>query len=113
VLSRQYIAFAHPRVLIDGFTETSRVLRSWLRQSGWKHKSGAVIVIHLVDAWEGGLSQLELTALQQLAKDMGASHSVIVEGGPELSDPEILRFSRARGLPLPYRPMEAIHSLES
>jgi hypothetical protein len=112
VLSHQFVAFAHPRVLIEGFLETQSLIRSWLRQSGWKYKSGVVMVLHVVDSWEGGLSQLELRALQEMAKELGASHSVVIEGGAELSDPEILRFGRAKGLPLPYRPLEAAPSLE-
>lgn len=108
VLSRHFVAFAHARVLIDGFRETGCVIRSWLRQSGWRYKNGAIFVIHVVDAWEGGLSELELRALNQMVREMGASHSVVIEGGPELSDPEILRFGRARGLPMPYRPVESL-----
>lgn len=112
VLSRQFTAFAHPRVLIEGYTETTGVIRAWLRQSGWKHKAGTSMVIHVLDHWEGGLSELELRALQQMAKELGASQSAVIEGGAELTDPEILRFARTKGLPLPYRPVEVVPSLE-
>jgi hypothetical protein len=94
VLSHPFVAFAHPRILIEGFMETESLLRAWLLLAGWKPRSGTIFVLHVLDAWEGGLSQLELRALQQLAKEVGAVRSVVVEGGPELSDPEILRIAR-------------------
>lgn len=109
VLSRQFLAFAHPRVLVDGYRETGCVLKSWLRQSGWKPKNGATFVLHVVDSWEGGLGEIEWRALNQLVREAtGAAHTVVIEGGPELSDPEILRFARARSLPMPYRPLESL-----
>ncbi|MGV3618982.1 MAG: hypothetical protein ACO1SV_26950 [Fimbriimonas sp.] len=110
VLSHPFVAFAHPRVLIDGMMETQSLVRAWLQQAGWKPKSGTIFVVHVLDAWEGGLSQLELRALQELAKQVGAGRSIVVEGGPELSDPEILRVARTPGLPMPYRPIDALHS---
>jgi hypothetical protein len=108
VLSRPFTAFAHPRVVLDSLDETEAVVRAWLRQSGWRPTPRAVVVLHVVDAWDGGLSQLELRALMELGKRIGAKRTMIVEGGNEFTDPELLGLVRTRDVPVPYRPAEVV-----
>ena len=108
VLTRPFVAFAHPRVILEGARETEALVRSWFTLSGWKHKPGAAMIVHVIDSWEGGLSQIEIQALEEMAKRLGFRRAIIVEGGPELIDPQILKLARTSDLPNPYRPTDAL-----
>jgi len=52
---RPFVAFDHPRVLIDNFDLTERTIRVCLRRAGWKKAGlGGAFIIHVRDEWAGG-----------------------------------------------------------
>jgi len=90
-----YTAFAHPRVLIDHFDETQKVLALCLRKAGWrKHMALATFIIHIRDEWQGGISDLEQRALVEVAKQLGANNTMLVNSARDLSAPEVLQIAR-------------------
>jgi len=90
-----FSAFAHPRVLIDRFDDTCRVIDVCLKKAGWKKQmSYAVLVFHIRDEWAGGISDIEQKALMDLAKKLGANRTTLVNSMRELSAPEILQIAR-------------------
>ena len=97
--------FLHPRTIIADFTIAERTLQYFLNQvsSNTFIRPAPVLILHVTDEWEGGLTGIEVRALQELATGAGARESHIWTGR-ELTDQEI----RTRHFPgdnwLPQRP---------
>jgi hypothetical protein len=88
--------FAHPRVLIDGYPETRDFVEFAIRQSGYKSIAKKLIfLIHVRDQWEGGLADIELRVLREIATSCGAGECRFVDQPYELSPPEILEIARS------------------
>lgn len=67
-------AFNHPRVLIGGFDDTELVVREFLRRAcgGRKPPLRFPLVIHILEKLEGGLTDVEERAFQELGLRLGA-----------------------------------------
>ena len=72
-------AFCHPRVLIGGFDEARLVVYEFLRRAcgGKKPLLRFGMVIHVAADLEGGLTDVEDRALQELGLRLGASHVTV------------------------------------
>ena len=81
---------AHPRSLISDFTLAEQLLRALVRQVMGRglFQPAPAVVMHPLGEYEGGLTQVEIRALRELALGMGAS-TVRVWQGPDLSDEQI------------------------
>ncbi len=83
--------FAHPRSLISDFTMAEQLLRHQLKamhRPSWLAASPH-IVIHPLGEPQGGFTQVELRALRELARAVGAA-KVNVWTGRALTDEELL-----------------------
>jgi rod shape-determining protein MreB len=83
--------FAHPRTLIGDFTVGEQVLKAFVtRMKGSSLFAPApFIVLHPLGEHEGGLTQVEIRALHELALSAGA-REVTIWQGRALTDEEIL-----------------------
>lgn len=83
--------FAHPRSLISDFTVAELVIKAFVkrvaRKSFWE--PSPVLVMHPVANYEGGLTQVEIRCLRELAIASGAS-KVFVWQGQHLTDEQLL-----------------------
>ena len=87
-----YWPFAHPRVPIGDFTVGEMLLSGLVRRfvkgiPGWL-RPAVRVVVHPVRTMEGGLTQIELRAFEELVTNAGARRVVVHEGG-ELADHEV------------------------
>ena len=83
--------FAHPRSLISDFTLGEQVLKGFLRrlQGTSIFAASPKVVLHPLGDPEGGYTQVEIRALQEMAMGAGAS-KVTIWQGRMLSDQELL-----------------------
>ncbi|MES2937679.1 MAG: rod shape-determining protein [Pseudomonadota bacterium] len=83
--------FAHPRSLMSDFTVGEQLLKAFVRRLLPKSIFAAApkIVIHPLGEPAGGLTQVEIRALREMALGAGASKVVVWEGAP-LTDQELL-----------------------
>ncbi|MFZ6653875.1 rod shape-determining protein [Undibacterium sp. TJN19] len=83
--------FAHPRSLMSDFTTAQEVLKSFVKRLPPKAfwQASPAMVIHPLGEHEGGLTQVELRALHELAFGAGAASVSIWQGRP-LTDTELL-----------------------
>lgn len=82
--------FDHPRCVLANFLLTERLLQfavHSLYSSRWLLPS-PVILIHPIERFEGGLTDLELRALRELAAGAGAREALVWQGR-ELHDTEV------------------------
>jgi rod shape-determining protein MreB and related proteins len=85
--------FAHPRSLVSDFTLAHQLLTAFaarLGSGGWL-KPSPQVVIHPLGEHEGGLTQVEIRVLHELALGLGAS-KVVVWQGASLSDEQLLAW---------------------
>lgn len=90
--------FAHPRSLVSDFVLAQQLLKALVRRvsgGGWLQLSPS-IVLHPLGEHEGGLTQVEIRALQELALGSGAV-AVQLWQGPALSDAQLLSGERPSG----------------
>jgi rod shape-determining protein MreB len=83
--------FAHPRTPISDFVAADALLRTVLRGFVKNRMFAASprVVIHPLRDYEGGLTQVEIRALRELALGVGAAEAWVWVG-PELTDAELL-----------------------
>lgn len=83
--------FAHPRSLVSDFISGEQVLKGLLRRllSESIFAASPRVVLHPMGDPEGGFTQIEIRALQEMAAGAGAS-KVTVWQGRALSDAELL-----------------------
>lgn len=83
--------FAHPRTLVSDFTVSERLVAELLRRVRPASiiAPAPKIVMHPLGTPEGGYTQIEIRALQEMALGAGASQAVVREGRP-LTDQELL-----------------------
>ena len=83
--------FAHPRSLVSDFTVAEQVLKAFVRRVRGTAllQPNPVVIVHPLGQHEGGLTQVEIRALRELAVGAGASE-VRVWQGPGLTDEQIL-----------------------
>lgn len=91
--------FAHPRTLISDFTAAVEVLKLFLERLQpqplglpFRLSPNPRMVLHPLGSYEGGLTQVELRALHELALGAGAAEAVVWEG-PALRDEQVLEHT--------------------
>ena len=83
--------FAHPRTLMADYTAGEQLLKAAIQtvlRGRWLALSPRVLM-HPVGEPVGGLTQVEIRALQEMALGAGA-HRVTVWQGPQLTDEQVL-----------------------
>jgi len=88
--------FANPRTVLDDFTVASKLMQHGVRQlvlaQGWSAmKPLARVLLHPLRRFEGGLTQVELRSLRELAESCGARLTAVYEGR-ELTMDEVEAF---------------------
>lgn len=94
---QSFVAFDHPRVPFSNFGQTQETLRAYLEAAGWK--KGLLphtFIFHLLDDWEGGLSDIEVRAFIQMGREIGAGTCLVVNSREEMSIPHVLRMAKQR-----------------
>lgn len=83
--------FGHPRSLISDFVGAEQLLRAFVRRvrKGAVWAPSPIVVMHPLGEHAGGLTQVEIRALRELAFGAGASE-VKVWQGPALTDEQLL-----------------------
>jgi hypothetical protein len=90
----------HPRTAIGNYTQFLHGLRCFAREAGFKRAlSKPLVIFHLHDFLEGGLTELEERAFGQLAMEFCSGQSVVLCGGDELSAPEVVALARGERRP--------------
>jgi MreB/Mbl protein len=88
--------FHHPRLVVHDLEHTYKVLRYFLDQA--LHRRIPFLrlhfVLHLLDTWEGGVTDVEKTALIQVCRDLGAKGIVLCLGSDEISEAEVLGLTQ-------------------
>jgi rod shape-determining protein MreB len=92
--------FKHPRTIIADFNVAQKTIAHCVQQV-LKHRAfrpSPIIVIHLMEEWEGGLTQIEVRALTELCMMSGARMAFCWQGS-ELSIEELrtLKFPATKG----------------
>lgn len=86
--------FDHPRTIIADFEIAEKTLQEFLKKLPLKRflKGPPVVIMHPLEKLEGGLTQVETRALEELGHRMEFK-KIYVRTGAELSDEEVLRLS--------------------
>jgi len=87
----------HPRTLVSDFTLTEQLMKYALAKVGSRglFRASPKVLVHPLGDPEGGLAQVEIRALRELALGGGAARSLVWQG-PPLSDQEIASRNRPR-----------------
>jgi rod shape-determining protein MreB len=94
--------FKHPRTIIADFNAASLTMTYFVKQAcKYRNKfihPSPLIIIHLIDEWEGGLTLVEVRALKELCL-MAGGRAVYCWQGLELSNEELktLAFPSSKG----------------
>ena len=90
--------FKHPRTLLSDFTLAEQLVKAFLKQlfADRLFAASPIVVLHPRVDPEGGFTQIEIRALQELGIGAGAS-KVIVWQGRDLADEELLSLEFGSG----------------
>lgn len=83
--------FAHPRSLVSDFTLAQQVLKTFVRRvvgGGFRFLPSPLVVMHPLGEHAGGLTQVEVRALRELALGLGAREAQVWQG-PALTDEQV------------------------
>ena len=83
------LAYSHPRALVGNFTNAELLLKSLTKKMGGFTTPS--IVIHPLARIEGGLTQIEERAIQELAHGAANGRKVFVHTGAQLTDAEVIQ----------------------
>ena len=87
--------FSHPRMLVGDFTAAQACLKTLAEQAyGSGFALRTEMLIHPMEKFEGGLTQIESRVFEELAAGAGASRVVVWSGAP-LSDTEVVTKLKA------------------
>lgn len=88
--------FHHPRLAVHDLEHTYKVLSYFLDKAMHRRLpfTRLYFVVHLLDTWEGGLTDVEKTALIQVCRDLGAKGGVLCTGPDEIGEAEVLDLTR-------------------
>jgi MreB/Mbl protein len=88
--------FHHPRLAIHDLENTEKVLRYFLDKALHSRMPFRRLnfVIHLLDTWEGGLTDLEKRALDEVSRGIGARGIVLCTGPDEMTETEVIDLTR-------------------
>ncbi len=93
----RFVAFSHPRTLLHDFDNTKIALIHLIKKSGARPGLGRpTFVVQVAEEVEGGLTDIELRALIEMCKGVGAGRVLPVAAPRPLSPPEILQLVRGR-----------------
>lgn len=83
--------FAHPRSIVSDFSAGEQLLKAFLRrlQGSSIFAVSPKVVMHPLGDPDGGLTQIEVRALREMAMGAGAS-GVVIWQGRKLTDQELL-----------------------
>jgi rod shape-determining protein MreB len=83
--------FAHPRSLVSDFTLAEQVLKAFVRRVRGTalFQPNPVVIVHPLGEHEGGLTQVEIRALRELAFGVGAAEAHVWQGA-RLTNEQIL-----------------------
>jgi rod shape-determining protein MreB and related proteins len=83
--------FAHPRTIVSDFTAGELLLKAFMAklQTPGLFTVAPSVVMHPPEDPEGGYTQIEIRAIQELARGAGARTAVVWQGRP-LTDHELL-----------------------
>ncbi len=89
--------FAHPRMVFGDFNVSEKLVagavRAFYNQQSWTFFRPVVgAIIHPLRNLEGGLTQIEIRALRELAENVGARR-VAVHTGRELTPAEVKGYA--------------------
>jgi hypothetical protein len=95
-------AFQHPRVAIHDVPQTIRLMRLFLERAISKRNRFSLglfrrqmhIVFHLLEPWEGGITDIERSAFYDLARGIGATRYFLWDSTAELSDAQVLEIAQ-------------------
>lgn len=82
--------FAHPRSVLNDFSIAEKTLGYFIRQlfSGSLFRPAPIVILHIMEDFEGGLTQIEIRALLELGAGVGG-REVYIWQGQELTDDAI------------------------
>ena len=84
--------FDHPRTPFSDFTVAEQLLVAFVGKLGGKGFTGIdAMVMALAEEPKGGLTQVEIRVMKELAMGSGARRAV-VWSGPQLSDEQVLKL---------------------
>ena len=88
--------FHHPRLVVHDILATKKVLRYFLDKALHRRSPFQRLhfVIHLLEAQEGGLTDVEKSALINLARGLGARGVVLCTGADEMSEAAVRDLTR-------------------
>jgi actin-like ATPase involved in cell morphogenesis len=94
-------AFQHPRVCINNMDATTKLMRLLIdravprrqRYSMGMLKRQIHLVYHLLQPWEGGITDIERHAFQDLTRSVGASNYFIWDSPAELTDSQVMEIA--------------------
>jgi hypothetical protein len=84
--------FSHTRMLLGNFTSADALMKKGL--ADLKGVTAPVVVVHPLETLEGGLTEIEERALQELAMGAGAGRALVWVGA-ELSDAQVHEKARS------------------
>lgn len=95
--ARSCFLLSHPRVLIESVPDMVLALGFYVREAGLK-RSGAkpIYVMHVREPLEGGLSDLERSALNDVARKCGAGRVFVSTQAEEMHAPDVLALAKGR-----------------
>lgn len=90
--------FKHPRSLLSDFTVAELIVKGFLKKlfEGRLFARAPIVVLHPRVNPEGGFTQIEIRALQELAIGAGASRAVVWHGR-DLTNDELLTLNFGSG----------------
>ena len=83
------LAYSHPRALVGNFTNAELLIKSLTKKMGGF--TAPSIVVHPLERIEGGLTQIEERAIQELAHGGANGRKVFVHTGAQLTDAEVIQ----------------------
>jgi rod shape-determining protein MreB and related proteins len=81
--------FSHPRALLGSFSNAEPFLKSLVAEAKGGFVLKLEILIHPLEKVEGGLTEIEERAFEELGRGAGASKVKVWSGSP-LSDAEVI-----------------------
>ena len=81
--------FSHPRTLLANFTNAEAFLRTLVGEAKGGFALKLEILVHPLEKLEGGLTQIEERAFEEMARGAGASKVRVWTGDP-LTDAQVL-----------------------
>lgn len=89
-----FVAFCHPRTLIDGWDVTQTIIERRMRKLGIGRLFPPPAVVQIMDEWEGGVTDVEQRALMEMLRHCGASSVRLIQSSRSLEPEEVRQVAR-------------------